>query len=155
MISVSLRDFAATGMFGPIQLGMTRTEIEQLLGTPELWGTEKHCGVATIWRYSEIEFYFEKNKLFMVFTDHDTLANGGNACAIDPWIIRPGLPGDELETALRGERIEFTVSRPNHDLRQRLILTAGSVEFSFVDHTDPEWPHERIGLFSWNKRIGP
>src|SRR5690349_209628 len=115
MISVSLRDFAITGKFGPIQLGMTRAEIEQLLGAPELWGTEEQCEVATIWRYSEIEFYFANHMLKMIFTDHGSLADGGDTCDIEPWIIRRGLPRHEFEAALREGNVEFTVSRPPYD----------------------------------------
>ncbi len=134
---------------------MTRDEIRHLLGTPELWGTEERLEAATIWRYSEIEFYFANHNLYMISTDHDSLTNGGDTCHIDPWIVRPGLPRDEFETVLKADNIAFAVSQPAYDTRQRLVLTAANVQFSFLEERDPEWTDEELGLFSWNQRIEP
>jgi hypothetical protein len=153
MISISLGDFVATGMFGPIQLGMTRSEIEELIAPPALWGIERRRDIATIWRYGEIEFYFLDHRLRMIFTDHDSLTNCGGTCEIDPWLIRPGLRRNEFEAALQAGNIGFEVSQPAYDTRQRLVLTSTSVEFAFLEDTDPECPGEQLGLFSWNHRV--
>jgi len=152
MISVSLRDFAATGEFGPIRLGTTRDEIRRQFGTPELWGSEERMEAARIWRYSEIEFYFADHILYMIFTDHDALTNGGDKCRIDPWIIRRGLPRDRLEAALNADDVPFVVSQPAYDTRQRLVRTAAKVEFGFLEEQDHELGDEQLGLFSWNQR---
>jgi hypothetical protein len=134
---------------------MTRDAIQQLLGTPELWGTEKRREIATIWRYCDIELYFFSHKLYMIFTDHDALTRGGDTCDIDPWIIRPGLGRNELETALKADNIEFAVSQPAYDTRQRLIVTSANVEFAFLEERHPEWPDDELGLFSWNHQMNP
>lgn len=153
MIPVSLCEFARTGLFGPLRLGMSRDEIQYSLGYPELWGTEVHRDSATIWRYSDIEFYFTDHELRMIFTDHDSLSNGGETLAIDPWIIRAGLSREQFDSALRAERIEFSITRPTYDPRQRLVTTMSGVQFSFVEERDPDWEDEELGLFSWNQQI--
>lgn len=134
---------------------MGRDEIWHLLGTPETWGTEEHSEGATIWRYSDIEFYFDNHRLHMIFTEHDALTNGGGTCAIDPWIIRPGLPRHEFESVLKAEKIGYVVLQPAYDTRQRLVLAAANVQFSFTEERDPEWVAEELGLFSWNQQNRP
>lgn len=150
MIHVSLCEFARTGEFGPIRLDMSRAEVLGWLGCPGDWGREEQRDEAAIWRYADIEFHFYDHKLFMIFTDHDDLTNGGETCRIDPWLIRPGLPRPELETALRAAQIGFTVSTPAWDTRQRHVITTADVKFSFLEERDPEWPEEELGLSAWN-----
>lgn len=153
MIAVSLCDFARTGLFGPLRLEMSRSEILDCLGDPELWGTEQQRDSATIWRYSEIEFYFTDHRLRMIFTDHGSLTNGGEILAIDPWIIQPGLSREQLESALRAEGIDFSVIRPAYETRQCLVTTRSGVQFSFLEEREPDLEDEELGLFAWHQQI--
>lgn len=155
MIAVSLCEFTRTGRFGELSLGMSRGKVRQVLGEPEHWGSEASRDDAAIWLYSEIEFYFAGHKLYMIFTDHDSLANGGETLAIDPWVIRPRLARQDLELALRNERIEFSVSRPSFDPRQCHVVTTSGVQFSFLEERDPDWEDEELGLFAWQRLIAP
>ncbi len=62
-IAVSFSQFVATGRLGPISLGMSPRQIEELLGPPENmlfagggWGDPY---LADIWKFHELELYFE------------------------------------------------------------------------------------------------
>ena len=147
MVKVSLCEFARTGLFGPISLGMSREELRLLLGNPPMWDADSTIEDASIWRYSDIEFYFQEHKLWMIFTDHESLADGGETLEIGAWVVRPGLPRNDLEPALREHEITYRASHPAYDPRQCHVLTSVGVKFSFLEARD--YDDEELGLFSW------
>lgn len=153
MISISFREFVVTGKFGPVQPGMTRSDVERLLGEPEAWGTAGQPEIAAIWKYGEIEFHFSGDELCSIFSDQGFLTDGGEICRIDPWIIRAGLPLAEFQAALEAADIGYAVSQPSYDARQRFVLTSTNIQFGFLEGEDSEYPNETSGLRSWSQRM--
>lgn len=86
-IAVSMLDFLRTGEFGPLKLGTSRTELQGCLGNPENWGPyQKAQQHAAVWKYGDIEFYFDDSgTLWIIFSDHVEVLNGGKAIDLDPW----------------------------------------------------------------------
>lgn len=154
MIDVSLRDFARLGSFGPVSLGIARDDLISHLGEPDLWGgpDAKSVQTAAIWRYGDVEFYFDKQgKLHQVFSDTFTGAsgtlNGGLHCNIDSWIVREFMTLESLEAGLRNEGIGYSIRPSSLPLLSDLI-TEARVRFTFrvgfEDELDEEY--ERLGL---------
>ena len=64
MAEINLLQFFKTGEFGPVKLGMTRAEVENLLGKPDSYYTIEEISdsddytSAEIWEYGGVELYF-------------------------------------------------------------------------------------------------
>lgn len=86
MIHVSMLKFVRTRDLGPLRVGMTRGELREVLGTPELWGTQQTVDRADIWRYGDIEYHFDNSTVSFIFSDQENLTDGGSTLKIDPWM---------------------------------------------------------------------
>ena len=86
-MKVSLQEFIRTGKFGPIELGMGRAQVETILGAPDAWTAQENKADASIWKYGDVEFYFQNHALWMIFMDDFTVPNGGSKIGLEPWII--------------------------------------------------------------------
>jgi len=64
MAEINLLQFFKTGDFGPVKLGMTRAEVENLLGEPDSYyspddaNNSDNYTTAGIWEYGGVELYF-------------------------------------------------------------------------------------------------
>jgi hypothetical protein len=64
MAEINLLQFFKTGDFGPVKLGMTRAEVENLLGKPDSYYTPDNAddsnnyATARIWEYGGVELCF-------------------------------------------------------------------------------------------------
>ena len=71
---ISIASFVKEAHFGPVQLDMTKTEIENLFGRPEIYITPCIFGYkkALEWKYAWIEFHFgpESEKLEAIHIHH-------------------------------------------------------------------------------------
>ena len=112
-VSVSLLDFLRTGVFGAVRWGLSRAELEALLGTPD--GTanrsrrDRH---PTVFVYGDFEFYIapQDDLLYAVHCDNFSVPRGNAMLAVEPWILRYGLPLVEAEAGLMAEGIAFRKS---------------------------------------------
>ena len=97
-MEVSFTEFVKTGFFGFLRLGMSKEEIEYQKFPPEYWLNGKTKETSVIWRYGNIELYFdEQNKLNRIFTDYVSEIDGGELISItDYWI----LPNGEIRPTL-------------------------------------------------------
>jgi hypothetical protein len=151
MIHSSMLDFARSGRFGQLQLGLERSEIIQLLGNPDRWGGGETEETAIIWEYGEIEFYFDditEAKLSMIFT-HEGF-DGGETLIIDPWICKFGLQLEVFENQLMRNGIHFTTNEPRSgdECRKRVVTESGGF-FSFVIKLEEEGYFWQLGLNDW------
>ena len=104
-INVELLEFLRSGRFGPIALGMNRTQVEAALGKPQEWGGNWHdwsdemkrrdrnrelsYTEYPIWVYDAMEFHFEGNQqLWLIYCDHlDWLTDHGQLFNLNLWIF--------------------------------------------------------------------
>lgn len=125
VIAVSLKDVIMGGVFGPIALGMPRTQIQAELGTPDDWsvidaarrGTEP-WRTSAIWKYGDVEFHYgllDDDCLALIFMDDFTVPRGGRSIALDPWIIQRTVSQTEVERALHAAHIEFRRIESRYD----------------------------------------
>ena len=89
-MKISLREWIATGEFGPIQIGDTRADVATCFGTPQNWGPWKSNATyekAEIWKYGDIEFYFNDETLWMIFADDFEIPVGNEQIELDAWKV--------------------------------------------------------------------
>ena len=63
MAEINLLQFFKTGRFGPVKLGMTRAEVENLLGKPDSYSSDTiyetiNYAEARVWEYGGVELCF-------------------------------------------------------------------------------------------------
>ena len=116
---ISLKEFALTGQFGPVQIGMTEEEVLDLLGEPEktLNLSKPYEGIAYNW----YEFFFVKKtgKLYGIQNDHlqfdcsnheEMILFKNEKFKVDTWFIEVNreLTRRDVRKILKEERIPFT-----------------------------------------------
>ncbi len=140
MISVSMMEFLRTGAFGPIHLGMPRTDVEEILAPPNAMSTTtSDNGLPAIWKYGDIEMHFEPNdNLSSIYTDEFDVPSGGQAIDLDPWILRRGIPWSEVEPQLAARHISYSErgkTTPYDNATTRIVMDSG-VELIFENHVE-------------------
>ena len=106
-MKVSLQEFIRTDKFGALELGISRAQIEAILGAPDAWTAQDSQTNASIWKYGDVEFYFQNNTLWMIFMDDFTVPNGGSKIELEPWIISGQLTLSRAEKELKSAAIAY------------------------------------------------
>jgi hypothetical protein len=93
---ISLKDFALTGNFGPVRIGMSKNEVIQLLGRPSGEAT-LNAGHVDV-QYGNYEFFFDRgNVLYAIQNDRcdpkfpKMVEFRNRRFKIDPWVLRAPL----------------------------------------------------------------
>jgi hypothetical protein len=133
---VDMRDFLRTGNFGPIRLGMTRKQVEHLLGKPQGWGgrfpwqtgqleKDRSYNDCPVWIYDDMEFHFGEQQLFLIYCDHlDRLKSRGDVFNLNRWVLEKKPPTrEQVEHALVEEDINYTHKRLEYF--GKLVLASG------------------------------
>lgn len=126
MITIRLKDFATTGKFGPVGLGMTIEEVIEFLGPPECT-TEYSGGHAEI-IYAYYEFFYQSPDNILNGIQNDHLAslpnlktgrvnNKSDICFqndnfnIDIWFLKKNrfLTFKQVVANLEKEKISFEI----------------------------------------------
>lgn len=140
MGTVSMQEWLRTGLFGPVRLGMMRAQVRELLGPPDdVGGTSCKHRTPTIWKYGDIEFHFggRAEPLGLICLDHFDLPTGGRAIALDPRVLRGGLPRREVERQLEASGLPYRRDdRPYADNSTRLVVRP-CVALTFIERQEP------------------
>ena len=128
-MKASLKDFVQSGAFGLIELGMNRSTIEQHLGSPDGWiASAPTYQTSIIWKYGDIEFYFQNDELYMIFMDGFSVLSDGGKIELDSWIVNGGLTCAEAEYFLSAAGIAYRKEDfPYKDNGIHLVTSAGTV----------------------------
>lgn len=133
MVTISLKDFVATGRFGSVVLGQSRAQVRSFLGEPDdLGGTSRKHREPAIWKYGSFEFHFPppEDALRLIHADHFDVPSGGRTMTFDPWIVRGDLPRDALERELGNLGLAYEVRREAYS-EAFVIETASGVQFGY------------------------
>lgn len=110
---IDIKEFVETGCFGPVTIGMSRSNVENILGTPD---NDAKLSTGTIIVYSWYEFFFNlDHKLSSIQIDNydpndlSTYEYKSDLFEIDPWILRSKrrLTFGEVKDQLTKESMNF------------------------------------------------
>jgi hypothetical protein len=134
-MNASLKDLIQTGRFGPVQLGMSREQIESSLGAPdELGGASRKYRRASIWKYGDVELHFAPgaDNLLLIHLDDFEVPSGGKSVNLDPWIIRRSLTLSEAEEQLSQSGVRYEVRDGESDEQAKCLVAGVGVKLIFV-----------------------
>jgi hypothetical protein len=150
MITVSLRDWAVTGAFGPVALGCTRAALQAAFGAPEdVGGTSREYRRPTIWKYGDVEFHFPApgDELALIHIDYfngpGETPHGWGGLELDPWVIRVELAREALVRAVEEVGRPWSL-RDDPLFNQSVVVLPSGVEVGFV-HGGLAWLSQHAG----------
>lgn len=128
-MKASFKEFIESGVLGLLRVGMKRAEVEQSLGAPPSWEARaRGYRKADIWKYGDIELYFQDDALWMIFADDFQVPDGGPQIELDAWIISGNLSQAQAEERLASEGIRYhKEALPYNQNGVRLIAASGVV----------------------------
>ena len=107
-MKASLQEFVESGVLGTLQVGASRAAVEESLGKPRSWEDRaRGYRKADIWKYGDIELYFQDDVLWMIFADDFEVPVGGDAIELDAWIISASLSQAQAEQHLASQNIRY------------------------------------------------
>lgn len=129
-VKINFLDFIKKGKFGNIQLGQTKHWILNNFPDPDDFGIGTTLEDAKIWRYGNIEFHFEGNNLFLIFSDYLRELDGGSKLNLDKWIFKnyEKLNLTYVSTQLNLQEIDYCKSIEHFGIR---LKTKSQVELDF------------------------
>ncbi len=135
MVSVSLRDWLETGMFGPLQFGMSRAQVQELLGPPaDTSARPPNRPFRTVWKYGDVELHFSaEGSLSLVFLDHFVVPSCAGALVLDPWVVQGGMARTALEKQLDESGIGYHRADSPFDDSTARIVAGPCVELVFIE----------------------
>lgn len=134
MVSVSLKQFVETGRFGSVCLGMSRAQVENILGTPDdVGGASRKYRKPPIWKYGDVEFHFGvgADTLWLVHLDDFDVPSGGKSINLDPWIFSNSLTISETENQFSHSGLAFEVKEWEHEDNAKCLMAGVGVKLRF------------------------
>ena len=150
--TVKIVEFLKSGKFGnsnAINFGMNRTQLTSLLGETEyLSYTTKKSKFPSIYKYGEVEFYFEEGKDGRLhgIQIKPTIAEASlQKLKIDYGFIKKDLGFRDVELLLKSNSINYSTFKFKYDDNDdpKRIITEGNVIFIF----DSEYTIQKINRF--------
>ncbi|WP_405207170.1 hypothetical protein [Aquimarina sp. LLG6339-5] len=118
MRKINLKEFALTGDFGPVKIGMTKEQVIELLGEPD--SDNDYGAGSTGLLYSWYEFFFDKKTKILksIQNDHlqadcedhnENILFKNNKIEIDIWLLKPyqDITLKEVKETLNDQKISF------------------------------------------------
>lgn len=139
MTTVSIEAFFRTGSFGPVQLGMSRKQVQEAFGAPDDVGLiSRTHRQPSLWKYGDIELHFAlgEDELWLIHLDAFQIPQGGGQFTLDPWIVRKGCPRSELESHLTACSLLFQ-QIPSPDEDYTWLRVGAGVVLVFLEKESP------------------
>ncbi len=86
-IVIDFEEFFKSGKFDFLKLGKTKEWIINNFPDPDYFDENQHVYKDDIWRYGNIELHFNKDKLFLIFSDYVDELDGGNSLELKKWFL--------------------------------------------------------------------
>jgi len=142
-INISIQEFILSGKFDFITLGCDKAWIINNFPAPDDWSVSERFEEATIWRYGDIEFHFNENTLWLIFTDQIVNLNGGVSLNLDKWILQQQRPTkfEEIIHELNLLGVNYYVQNQVLEGRSEIQIQKSGVKLSFdAQDEDPKAP---------------
>jgi hypothetical protein len=135
-ITIDILNFIRTGQFDCLKPGQTKEWILNNFPDPDDIGMGNSLENAQIWFYGNIELHFDKDKLFLIFSESIVDLNGGKSLKLNKWVLSDteNLKLSNFIQKLNIAHIDFSKKTEKYDLEYvRLRIFESNVEFTFVD----------------------
>lgn len=138
---VSLNALLFTGFLGDLRLGMTKNEVQALLGEPDYWGGgSRRYKEPNIWVYGTVELYFndERPRRFTgwLWEAWDKGAFGlGRQAEVADWAFEPGMAFHAVQEYLNERDLPMRYSEEDYGRAEHLTpLWVNDVTISFMEN---------------------
>jgi hypothetical protein len=119
-MKISLRRFLQTGLLGELHPGLTKEQVVELLGVPEVTGgTSRRYRHPQIYKYGCLEIYFRRQLPYDVvglFVDGElehTAFTFGPSVEVEDWELQPKARRADVEAYLAASEIRIGELRRN------------------------------------------
>jgi hypothetical protein len=146
IVEVDILEFLRTGSFGPVGFGMSRAQLEELLGPADDVGIafrkDKH---PTIFKYGDIEFYIDsaQDRLYAIHSDYFTILEGNARLQLEMHGIDSRTTFSQTKEILHRASIRFSEQVNAFGISE--LVTEGNVTLGFGDDEFDDEPVERDG----------
>lgn len=125
-----LKIFFKYGKFDFIKIGKSKEWILNNFPDPDFLERNPEIRNSPIWNYGNLEFHFEQDTLFMIFSDYIEELNGGKSLKLNKWFLNKTdeLTLIEVIKKLIDEKINF--KKKSNEIGQfsvRLKLESGVI----------------------------
>ena len=141
-VIIDFEAFFTFGKFDFLKLGKTKEWILNNFPDPDGFDENPDIVQYDIWLYGNIELHFNKDKLFMIFSDYINKLDGGNFLKLKKWFLKDSelLKLSDVIDHLNEKHIDFS-KKKNHIVKSSVMLKLQSgVELSF--HLDQRYDEE-------------
>ena len=135
-ITINLSKVFSTGKFDYIQIGKSKDWILQNFATPDNTIDGENLETSTIWRYGDLEFYFEGSFLVQIYTDYIESLDGGESLIIDKWILATPslLTVDYFCQKLLKEGIDYQLKISNNGILKQVSIRLIKASVHLIFH---------------------
>ncbi len=155
-IAIDLKEFFLTGKFDYLKLGKSKEWILNNFPAPDDYGIGNSLENAKIWRYGNIELHFDKQELFLIFSDYINTIEGGENIDLDKWLLSDpsSLTVSKIIQELTRLKVDFNIRYENNLELLRLRIKKSGVELTFEGETEGEKdPNKfKLGAFDLMER---
>lgn len=143
-INIDILEFLKFGKFDYIELGQTKSWILKNFPDPDDFNhSHLFSNNCSIWRYGNIEFHFDNDKLYLIYSDYLNDLDGGRYIQLNKWILEDSAKLTLLEVLrkLNEANIDYHKYQESNLINLKLdsgvILSFESLQFKNLQ-TDEE-----------------
>ena len=137
-IEIDMLEFLRAGKFDCLKLGQNKEWVRNNFPDPDSgWDVDLQSGGFDIWTYGNIELHFEKDELFLIFSDDLRDLNGGKDLRVMRWIFDDPAKLDLAYVLhrLNEEKIDY---KNQSDALGVVLRLASGIELTFENMHDAE-----------------
>ena len=136
-LDINLFDFFKDGTFDYIKLGQTKECILNNFPDPDDNRMDLLSKRNNIWQYGNIQFFFDDNILYSIFSDNFCNFNGGENLNIDKWILNENnLTLINILKILNDFNIDY--EKETCDLNDIMLILKSGVALHFYNNKEIE-----------------
>ncbi len=129
-IVIDLFDFIKEGIFGDINIGMSKEEVLCIFPDPDDWMNGYDMQNSPFWRYGNFELHFIDHKLAFIFNDYVNEISAGKKLKLNKWLLkRKKLFLKDIVKELDRQKIAY--DRVDREFGIDIIIRNSNVVLSF------------------------
>jgi hypothetical protein len=141
-IKIDFKDFFKFGKFDFIRLNQTKQWIIHHFPNPDGYEEIEEVYAGVIWQYGSIEFHFQNDELFLIYSDCIDTLDGGESLELKKWFLEDTAKLDLLSVmaSLNQEKTDFVKTTHESTFSSVVLQLRSGVELVFFwrkSHKNP------------------